>query len=103
MKDLEIETLVIEADREEHITKHRVSLEEVIEIVTGDYVYIQGKLGRWLLIGKTKKKRFLTVVLGQRKKKNTYGLVTTRPSRREEKSFYNELAHKQGGEYDDKN
>lgn len=99
-KDVVVETLVIEEDREEHIAKHKVTIDEVIEIVSGDYVFIQGKLERWLLIGKTKKERFLSIVIGQRKKKNTYGLVTARPSRKEEKSFYNEFTL-QGGENND--
>lgn len=90
--DIVIDELIIEEDRPEHIAKHKVTIEEVLEIVNGDYVYIDGKLGRWLLIGKTKKKRFLTVVVGERKKMNVYGLVTARPSSKEETSFYNEFA-----------
>lgn len=96
-----VETLVIESDREEHIAKHDITIDEVREIVSGDYVYIQGKLKRWLLIGKTKKERFLSVVVGEREEKNTYGLVTARPSRREEKSFYHEFIL-EGGAKDDK-
>lgn len=89
--DVIIEKLIVELDREEHIGKHEITLEEVIEIVSGDYAYIQGKLNRWMLIGKTKKDRFLTVIVGVRKQKYTYGLVTARPSRKEEKSFYQEF------------
>lgn len=100
-KDVIVETLVIEVGREEHIAKHDITIDEVIEIVSGDYVYIQGKLERWLLIGKTKKDRFLSVVVGERKDKNTYGLVTARPSRIEEKSFYHEFTL-EGGANDDK-
>ena len=97
-----VEKLIIEEGREEHIAKHNVKIDEILEIASGDYVYIQGKLGRWLLIGKTKKKRFLTIVVGQREEKNTYGLVTSRPSRKEEKSFYLEFTL-EGGEKDEKN
>lgn len=89
--DVIIEEFIVESGREEHIAKHNVLLEEVIEIVSGNYVYIQGKLDRWLLIGKTKKERFVTVIVGERRKKNTYGLVTARPARKEEKSFYQEF------------
>lgn len=89
--DIIIGELIIEKDRSEHISKHKVTIEEVLEIVNGDYVYIDGKLGRWLLIGKTKKKKFLTVVVGERNKNNVYGLVTARPSSKEERSFYNEF------------
>ena len=89
--DFVIEELIIEEDRPEHIARHKVTIEEVLEIINGDYVYIDGKLGRWLLIGNTKKNRFLTVVIGERDKKNVYGLVTARPSSKEERSFYNEF------------
>ena len=100
-KDVIIETLIIEADREDHIAKHDITIDEVLEIVTGDYVYIEGKLDRWLLIGKTKKERFLSIIVGERRVKNIYGLVTARPSRKEEKSFYMEFTL-QGGEEHDK-
>lgn len=100
-RNVVIGTLVIEEDREEHIAKHDVTLDEVLEIVSGNYVYIKAKLERWLIIGKTKKERFLSIVVGERNTKNVYGLVTARPSRKEEKSFYNEFTL-QGGEKDDK-
>lgn len=96
--DVIIEKLIVERGREEHIAKHEVTLEEVIEIVSGDYAYIQGKLKRRLLIGKTKKGRFLTIIVGTRRQKNTYGLVTARPTRKEEKSFYKEFILEGGGE-----
>lgn len=100
-KDVIIETLIIEEDREEHIAKHAVVIDEVLEVVSGDYVYIQGKLERWLLIGKTEKERFLTIVIGERAEKNVYGFITARPSRKEEKSFYQEYTL-QGGDGNDK-
>lgn len=100
IRNVVVMTLVIESDREEHIAKHKITIEEVIEIVSGDYVYIQGKSERWLLIGKTKKERFLSIVVGGRKHKNTYGLVTARPSRKEEKSFYQEFTIEGGGKSD---
>lgn len=99
----EIEELVVEPDRPEHITKHKVKIGEVIEIISGDHIYIKGKLGRWLLIGKTRKSRFLTIVVGKRKKKRVYGLVTARPSSREERNFYKELAEQTGGMQNGKN
>lgn len=100
-KNIVIETLIIEEDREEHIAKHAVTIEEVLEIVSGDYVYIKGKFERWLLIGKTEKERFLTIVVGERNEKNVYGFVTARPSRKEEKSFYQEFTLQGGDEHDE--
>lgn len=84
-------------NRPAHIVKHNVKIEEVLEIVSGDYLFIDGKLGRWLLIGKTKKKRFLTVVVGEREQKNTYGLVTARSSSKEDRSFYKEFTRQKVG------
>ena len=101
-RDLIVKKLIIEAGREEHISKHNVTIDEILEIISSDYVYIQGKFERWLLIGKTKKERFLTIVVGERIEKNTYGLVTTRPSRNEEKSFYKEFIL-EGGDEDEEN
>jgi len=99
--DIVIDELFVEEDRPKHIAKHKVTIEEVMQVVNGDYVFIEGKLDRWLLIGKTKNSRFLTIVIGAREEKNTYGLVTARPSRKEEKSFYNEFTLLQGGENND--
>lgn len=101
MEVIIIEALIIEEDRSAHIAKHDIIVEEVKEVISGDFVYIQGKENRWLLIGKTKKKRFLTIIVGARKEKNIYGLVTARPARREERSFYKEFVlQKGGGDYE---
>lgn len=93
-----IECLIVEEDRPFHILKHKVTIEEVSEIISKDYVYIQAKHSRWQLIGKTRKHRFLTLILGKRSEKNTYGLVTARPASRKERSFYNEFTFQLGGE-----
>lgn len=99
--DLIIKELIIEEGRLEHIAKHNVSGDEVLEIINGDYVYIKGKHGQWLLLGKTRKNRPLTVIVGERKQKGIYGLVTARPSSKEERSFYQEFTFQKGGEKDD--
>lgn len=99
--DIIIDKLVIEEGRAEHIAKHDVEIDEVMEVVSGDYVFIDGKLGRWLLIGKTQAGRLLTVVIGKRQQKDTYGLVTARPSNKEERSFYKEFTLQKGGEDND--
>jgi len=100
--DLIVETLIVDEHRIEHIARHQVTLEEVQEIVSGDYAYIKGREDRWLLIGPTKQGRFLTVVIGERSFPNTYGLVTARPARRDERSFYREMAL-EGGDKDGEN
>ena len=101
VEDIIIEELIIEEDRPEHITKHNVKITEVLEIAYGDYVFIPGKLERWLLIGKTNKGRFLTIIIGKRKGKNVYGLVTARSAKKVEISFYKEYTTQKGGAKDD--
>jgi uncharacterized DUF497 family protein len=101
VKDFTIDILVIEEDREAHITKHAITIDEVLEVLTSDYLYIAGREARWLLIGKTGDQRFLTIVVGQRPQKATVGLVTARPSRKSERSFYAEFVTQRGGEDDE--
>ncbi len=96
-----IKTLIVEEDRPAHIEKHNITLQEVNEVVSGEYVFIKSREDRWLVIGKTEKGRFLTVVVGERREKDTYGLVTARPTRKEEKSFYAEYTVTLGGENKD--
>ncbi|MDO8573959.1 MAG: hypothetical protein Q7R77_04405 [Candidatus Daviesbacteria bacterium] len=96
--DIVVEELIINKDRPEHIARHDIKEAEVRELTEGNYTYIQGKLGRWILIGKTKKGRVLAVVVGAREKKGVYGLVTARSANREERSFYDEFEKIAGGE-----
>lgn len=88
--DIVIEELIINKDRLEHIARHDVKESEVEEVIEGSYTYIQGKLGRCLLIGKTRKNRVL-VVVGAREKKGVYGLVTARLANKEERVFMTSL------------
>src|SRR3954447_21020084 len=74
--ELEIERLVIEDDRPGHIARHDVTLDSVIAVLIGDYVAVPGKEGRYIVIGRDEKERFLAIVLGTRTEKGTYGLVT---------------------------
>src|SRR5688572_28584794 len=101
VKEVIVDTLIIEEDRPAHIAKHNIIIDEVLEVLTGDYVYIAGRENRWLLIGKTVKKVFLTIVVGERPEENTYGLITARPARREERSFYIEYITQKGGDDDE--
>ena len=99
--DLVVKVLVVDEHRIAHIARHEVTVDEVKEIVSGDYVWIKARQDRWLLIGETKSGRFLTVVLAERSQQDTYGLVTARPASREERSFYREMSLQIGGEDDD--
>ena len=96
--DIVVEELIINEDRPGHISRHDVRESEVQEIIGGNYTYIKGKLGRWILIGKTQKGRILAVVVGAREKIGVYGLVTARSADKEERSFYDEFEKVAGGE-----
>jgi uncharacterized DUF497 family protein len=98
VKEVIVETLVIEEDRPSHIAKHNIIIDEVLEVLTADYVYFSGRENRWLVIGKTAKKVLLTIVLGERPQENTYGLITARPASRKERSFYIAYTIQGGGE-----
>ncbi len=95
--DIVIEELIINKDRPEHIVKHDVTESEVREVVDGNFTYVQGKLGRWILIGKTKRGRMLAVIVGAREKSGVYGLVTARSADKKERSFYEEFEKVAGG------
>jgi uncharacterized DUF497 family protein len=92
-----VETLIVDEHRVAHIARHDITVDEVRDVVSGNYAFIQGRHDRWLLIGKTAQGRFLTVVVGERELANTYGLVTARPSRREERRFYDAVVKQQEG------
>lgn len=86
--DVAIDELIIEEDRPEHIAKHGVTVDEVLEIVFGDYVSAKGKSERALLIGSTSNQRLITVIIGKRAGINRYGLVTARAAKKKEKALY---------------
>lgn len=88
--DIVIEELIIEKDRPEHIAKHNVTVDEVLEVVFGDYATGQGKDDRVLLTGKTLNQRLITVIVGKRVGINRYGLVTARDAKTKEKLLYKE-------------
>jgi hypothetical protein len=41
VKEVIVDTLIIEEDRPAHIAKHHIIIDEVLEVLTGDYVYKQ--------------------------------------------------------------
>lgn len=86
--DTIVEELIIEEDRPEHIAQHNVSVDEVLEVVFGDYAMGVGKEGRVLITGKTSNSRLITVIVGQRRGINKYGLITARDAKKKEKVLY---------------
>jgi len=88
--DIVIDELIIEEDRPEHIKKHKVSVEEVFEVINEDYLVLEGKSDKLLLVGKTKKGRLITVIVGKRAGENRYGFVTARHIKKKEELLYKE-------------
>lgn len=88
--DIVIDELIIEEDRPEHIKKHGVSIKEVFEVLEEDYLVLEGKSEKKLLVGNTKKGRMITVIVGKRTGNNRYGLVTARHVKRKEEISYKE-------------
>lgn len=86
--DVIIDELIIEEDRPEHIKKHKISIKEVLEVIAKDYLILEGKSDKSLLVGKTKRGRMITVVVGRRIGKNKYGLVTARHVKKKEEILY---------------
>lgn len=90
--DVVIDELVIEKDRPLHLKKHEVSIEEVLEVIAADYLVLEGKSDKSLLVGKTKRGRIITVVVGKRSGQNRYGLVTARHVKKKEEILYQKNA-----------
>jgi uncharacterized DUF497 family protein len=97
--DFVIDRLAIEEDRPAHIARHGVTVADVLDVLTGDYIAVPGRHGRYLVIGTTEQSRFLAIVVGEREEQGTYGLVTARPARRTERALYSR-AMEGGGDYD---
>ncbi len=79
--------LVWEDDREEHIARHGVKLEEVLEVVQSRHFQRRVARGKLRLIGLTRSGRYLTVFVGQRTA-GEYGLITARDATKRERGEY---------------
>jgi uncharacterized DUF497 family protein len=97
--DFVIERLVIEKDRPAHIARHHVTVDEVVAILAGDYVAVQGRHDRYVVIGVTEQRRILAVIVGPRDEQGTYGLITARPASRSERALHQRVL--EGGEQND--
>lgn len=70
----------------EHIKKHKTTTEEVEEACKSVIKALKTYKGRLLILGKTKKNRFLTIVLAPQEG-NSYYPVTAREMGRKERRF----------------
>ena len=89
--DFLIKALVIENDRPGHIARHDgITVDDVVEVLSGDIVIIDAKDGRFRVIGPAADDTMWTVVIGPREAAGVYGLITARRASRPERRYYNE-------------
>ena len=86
---MRIYELVVEPDREDHIARHHVTVDEVEEVVFGRPFIRRVRERRLRLIGQTDAGRYLTVFLGSRGR-GVYGLITARDATEAERRLYQE-------------
>jgi uncharacterized DUF497 family protein len=89
---LKIYDIIVEPEREEHIARHNVSVEEVEEVIEGNYQVTRARQGRYRLIGHTASGRYLTIIVAPRGQ-GVYGLVTARDADDGERRIY--LRHRE--------
>lgn len=70
-----------------HIARHGVIPEEVEEVCHGDYVVRQGYKNRIILVGPTRTRKMLAVML-ESEGGGVYYPVTARPASRRERGIY---------------
>jgi uncharacterized DUF497 family protein len=73
-----------------HIARHRVTPEEVEEVCHGEPVTSQTYKGRIRVVGPTRSRRMLTVILAPTDEQGVYYPITARPADRKERQHYNE-------------
>jgi uncharacterized DUF497 family protein len=87
MKKLRVEELVWDDWNVRHIKKHRVVCREVERVIESKTLTLKAKKGRFLVLGLTKEKRMLTVVLAKEAEKRYY-VVTARDMSKKERRYY---------------
>jgi uncharacterized DUF497 family protein len=82
-----MDELIVDPDREDHIARHGVTVEEVEEVVFGAPFIRQAREGRLRLIGQSDAGRYLVIFLAARGR-GRYGLVTARDATDAERRLY---------------
>ncbi|MBI3976904.1 MAG: BrnT family toxin [Chloroflexi bacterium] len=78
-----------------HIARHGITPDEVEEVCHGDFLVRQGYSGRLILIGPTKARRMLAVILAPTEEADAYRPVTSYPASRKFRRIYRQA---RGGE-----
>lgn len=73
----------------EHIARHNVEPEEVVEVALSGHYTKRARGGTYLLVGQTQAGRYLTVIVAPRGG-NIYYVVTARDSTREDRRRYDQ-------------
>lgn len=71
-----------------HIARHGITPNEVEEVCHNDPLVQKGKKGRLLIIGFSKAKRMLTVILDSEDQEGSYYPVTARVASKKEQKLY---------------
>jgi uncharacterized protein len=81
-----VDNLIVEEGRDDHIARHNVSLDEVDQVVFGRPYWRRVRDGRFILLGQTVGGRYLAVVVAPRGNGN-FALVTARDASLEERRW----------------
>ena len=87
---MRIDRVVFEPDREDHIARHGVTLDEVDEVVFGTSLIYRERQGYYRVTGQTFAGRYLSVFLGPRDEPGVFGLVTARDATDAERRQFRE-------------
>ena len=89
MKSVRGVKLIWDEWNREHIKKHKVSAIEVEQAFNNKVAVLQSYKGREVILGVTKKKRLLTLVLSFEKQRDAY-VVSARDMSAKERKIYHE-------------
>lgn len=89
MAEAVVKNLIWDDWNVKHIKKHKVKSEEVVQAVKSKTKTLKSYRQRMLILGRTEKKRLLTVVLAK-EKRNAYYVVTARDMSRKERKYYHD-------------
>jgi len=87
---LSIRRLIWDPWNVSHIARHRVTPEQVEEVCHGEPVTSQTYKGRIRVVGPTRSRRMLTVILAPTDEQGVYYPITARPTDRKERRNYDE-------------
>ena len=92
----EIDQLVWDDWNSKHIAKHRVTRDEIAEVIAGETVTQETYKQRFLVLGETLSGRLLAVVIGPDPiRAGAYYTFSARPASRQERRLFQQL---RGGE-----